>query len=126
MKFKIDLDTNNGFIQIFGITEYGCIGEVPIAFQVRGGHSFLTALADTLKKVLKSIVETDEEYHDSFQAYTDFHEGTVVFTRGEIPITAIIQQRMVTLVIGSRTLGTGPVKVEALLEAVRTTLATAE
>lgn len=126
MKFKIDLDTNNGFIQIFGVTEYGRLGEVPIAFQVRGGHTFLAALADTLQRVLDSIMLVDDQYHDSPKAVRDFQEGMVVFTPGEVPITAIIQQRIVTLVIGSRLFSTGPVKVEALLEAIRLTLATAE
>ena len=126
MKFKIDLDTNNGFIQIFGVTEYGRLGEVPIAFQVRGGHTFLAALADTLQRVLDSIMLVDDQYHDSPKAVRDFQEGMVVFTPGEVPITAIIQQRIVTLVIGSRLFSTGPVKVEALLEAIHLTLATAE
>lgn len=126
MKFKIDLDTNNGFIQIFGVTEYGRLGEVPIAFQVRGGHTFLAALADTLQRVLDSIMLVDDQYHDSPKAVRDFQEGMVVFTPGEVPITAIIQQRIVTLVIGSRLFSTGPVNVGDLLEAVHMTLATAE
>ncbi len=126
MKFKIDLDTNNGFIQIFGVTEYGRMNEVPIAFQVRGGHTFLSTLADTLQKVLDSIMMVDDQYHDNAKAKRDFHEGMVVFTPGDTPITAIIKERAVTLVIGSRLFGTGPVKVEALLEAVHLTLATAE
>lgn len=126
MKFKIDLDTNNGFVQIFGITEYGHLGEVPVAFQVRGGHTFLAALADTLQNVLDSIMVVDDQYHYSPKAKRDFQEGMVVFTPGEIPITAIIQQRMVTLVIGSRLFSAGQVKVEDLLEAVHFTLATVE
>lgn len=126
MKFKIDLDTNNGFIQIFGVTEHGRLGEVPIAFQVRGGHTFLAALADTLQNVLDSILIVEDQYHDNSKARRDFHEGMVVFTPGEVPITAIIQQRIVTLVIGSRLFGTGPVNVGDLLEAVHMTLATAE
>lgn len=126
MKFKIDLDTNNGFIQIFGVTEYGRLGEVPIAFQVRGGHTFLAALADTLQNVLDSIMLVDDQYHDSPKAVRDFQEGMVVFTPGEVPITAIIKQRIVTLVIGSRLFSTGPVNVGDLLEAVHMTLATAE
>ena len=126
MKFKIDLDTNNGFIQIFGITEFGCIGEVPIAFQVRGGHTFLSTLADTLQKVLDSILIVEDQYHDNSKARRDFHEGMVVFAPGDVPITAIIKERLVTLVIGSRLFSTKPVKVEDLLEAVQLTLATAE
>lgn len=123
MKFKIDLDTNNGFVQFFGATEYGMLGEMPIAFQVRGGLGILESIAKTLEKCVQEIVRIDENYHTDTAARNDYEYGVVVFTPGRIPITAILQERIVTLVVGTRTFGGGPVKTTPLLEAIRATIA---
>lgn len=126
MKYTIDLDINRGFVQIFGAAEYGEVAAYPVAFQVRGGAALLKSLQKLLVRVVERIGEIDDEYHDSLEAKSTFNNGFVEFVPGTIPVTAIVQMRMVTLVIGAHKFGGDAIKLEDLLEAVNTTLAKVE
>lgn len=127
MRYIVDTDSNSGFIQIIGIPESRMMGEYPLAFQVRGGVSILESLESSLQQAIAHIEHIDDLYHYEAQAKVDYHQGMVVFTPGYIPITLVIQQRMVTVLIGSRQLGDGPVRsVDQLLSAVQEAIAKAE
>jgi hypothetical protein len=123
MKYTIDLDTNSGFVQIFGIAEYGRMADRPVAFQVRGRIGLLKNMQKLLVRVVERICETDETYHDSVEAKNDFTYGFVEFVPGDIPLTAIVQMRMTTLVIGSRKFGEDEINTQALLDAVNQAIA---
>ncbi len=118
MKYTIDMDTNAGFVQIFGTAEYGNAGEQSVAFQVRGRMLLLENLRELLAATISHIEMVDDTFHDLEQSRKDFTHGFVKFVPGDIPLTAIVQMRMVTLIIGSRKFGEDPVKPRELLAAV--------
>lgn len=127
MKFTIDLDTNNYFVQIFGTTEAGRQYEQPFAFQARGGRSLLERIQRCLISVVETIEYIDEAYHDCSEtksrfAKSLFHHGTTIFESGEAPVVAMIQERQVVVLVKMQQLGTGPLDVPNLLAAINTYL----
>lgn len=122
MKYIIDLDTNNYFVQIFGITEAGRQYEQPFAFQARGGRSLLERIQRCLLNAMQNIAALDEEYHEYTESKIDFHCGITVFEPGEIPVVAMIQERRVAVLVGLQQLGVGMLDVPNLLAAINTYL----
>jgi hypothetical protein len=123
MKYTVDIDTNAGFIQIFGTAEFGIAAEQPVAFQVRGRICLLENLRELLVNTLVHIKHLDDTYHDLTESYSEFERGFVKFIPGVVPLTAIVQQRQVTLIIGSRKFGEDAVKLADLMIAVDAAIA---
>ena len=122
MKYTIDLDTNNCFVQIFGVTESGRQYEQPFAFQARGGRSLLERLQRCLVGAVGAIEYIDSVYHDCNDAKREFHTGTAVFEPGEIPVVALIQERRVSMLVGMQQFGAGALVVPNLLAAINSYL----
>lgn len=127
MKYTIDLNTSNGFVQIFGAVEFGDNMARPVAFQVRGGASLVASLAQVLAQGLAEIERIYATFHEDPAARTAFEQGHIVFQPGEIPLTLMLQRSCATLLIGHQLFGEGPVRnLPGLLDAAKLALQTAQ
>lgn len=118
MKYIVDLDTNNSFVQIFGATETFAPMEAPVAFQVRGGISLVEKIASAMDEVEQRCKEIEDLYHENDKARADFDLGFVVFRPGNTPVTCVVQARRVSLLIGERQFGNGSIQVKPFQEAL--------
>lgn len=126
MKYTIDLNTSNGFVQIFGAVEFGDNMARPVAFQVRGGASLVASLVQVLAQGLTELERIYATFHEDPAAQMAFEQGHVVFQPGEIPLTLMLQRSSATLLIGQQLFGEGPVRnLPGLLEAAKLALRTA-
>lgn len=100
--------------------------ETPLAFQVRGGRDLVVALGSALDEVAHRIEDVDAKFHDETEARHAFDYGFSVFRQGEVPVTCMVHRRAVSLMLGGRQVGGGPVALEALRAAVTVALAPAK
>lgn len=127
MKYSLDLNSANGFVQVFGVVEYGDNMARPVAFQVRGGASLVAMLVKVLEAGVAAIQDVDARFHEDVVARNAFECGHIIFQPGDIPVTLMIQRREATLLIGHQYFGEGPVRnLPGLLEAAKAALKNAK
>lgn len=119
MKYQVSARLNTGFVQIHGFSQSLKV-EAPLAFQARGGAELIARLMDILEEGLTRLVLLDVEYHTKAEAARTFHEGFVIFKPGSPALTLIGCERFLTLVVGNRPVGDGPLNdVPALFRALK-------
>ena len=124
MKYIIDFESHQGFLQILGVTEFMDQLAAPLAFQVRGGARLLQALHDAVEECLVRIQEIDEGFHSDRDCHHAFEGGFVTFRPGDIPVTLVTQARRTSLIIGARQVGNGVIEnLPALHKALQKALA---
>lgn len=124
MKYIIDFESHQGFLQILGVTEFMDQLAAPLAFQVRGGARLLQTLHDAVGECLVRIQEIDEGFHSDRDCHHAFEGGFVTFRPGDIPVTLVTQARRTSLIIGARQVGNGVIEnLPALHKALQKALA---
>ncbi len=122
MKYSFDIDSNNMFVQIFGATESLRPMEAPLAFQIRANVLLLERLDDALDEVHATIATLDKQFHDDVDARNAFELGFVVFRPGDVMVTCAVQRRMVTVMLGLRQVGDGPLELADFRSALKKAL----
>lgn len=107
MKYIVDTNTNNMFLQIIGLTETNKQMEYPIAFQIRNFPGLLDNIIEVIEECYEKMIWIERNYHGSRVAEEQYRYGVPVFRGGEIPVTAIVKERGISLMIGSKVLGDG-------------------
>lgn len=110
MKYIIDFESHQGFLQILGVTEFMDQMAAPVSFQVRGGARLLQTLHDAVEECLVRIQEIDAGFHSDRDCHHAFEAGFVVFRPGDIPVTLVTQARRTSLIIGARQVGHGVIE----------------
>lgn len=127
MKYLVDFESNHGFLQIFGVTEYGDQMAGPLAFQVRGGAQLLESLSDAVGECLARIKAIDEGFHNDQACRQAFEDSFVIHAAGQTPVTLVTQARRTTLIIGARQVGNGALfNLDAFQKALKKALARLE
>lgn len=123
MKYLVDLNSNGGFLQIFGMTEWGEDMEYPLSFQNRGGVMLAESLANVIDECLKKMKEIESGFHEDTTLRNQHELGFSIFKPGETPIVLVCKQRMISIMVGWTQLGDGPINSpDNLLKALRFTL----
>lgn len=109
MKYIIDFESHQGFLQILGVTEFMDQMAAPVAFQIRGGARLLQTLHDAVEECVVRIQKIDEGFHSDRDCHQAYEGGFVIFRPGDIPVTLVTQARRATLLLGSRQVGHGAI-----------------
>ena len=124
MKYIIDFESHQGFLQILGVTEFMDQLAAPLAFQVRGGARLVQTLHDAVEECVVRIQRIDEGFHSDRDCHHAFEGGFVTFRPGDIPVTLVTQARRTSLIIGARQVGNGVIEnLPALHKALQKALA---
>ena len=124
MKYIIDFESHQGFLQILGVTEFMDQMAAPVAFQIRGGARLLQTLHDAVEECLVRIQRIDEGFHSDRDCHHAYEGGFVTFRPGDIPVTLVTQARRTSLIIGARQVGNGVIEnLPALHKALQKALA---
>lgn len=107
MKYIIDSNTNLWFLQIIGLTETSKQMEYPIAFQIRNQPGLVDRIIEVLEECFEKITSIERKYHYVNATKEEYEYGVSVFRGGDIPVMALVKERGISLMIGSKVLGEG-------------------
>jgi hypothetical protein len=102
MKYTLDYKTLPGFIQCISQPANGDAMVSPHIVQFRDRDRVLSRLHRVLKQAQDALMVQEQKYHDDPGAQQAFDYGCSYFAAGDVPVTAVMQRRVVNVFVGSQ------------------------